>query len=172
MLQPPSLAALQKIQLESLQKLQELGPHKQPPPSDAEPERERGYQMTLDLMEKFPELMLKSPEIFHKLPELLQRLPPELRTPESSRTQSKSTSEDRNSSIGSSEGDAGPMDLSNDRVEGRGFDTGRAVDGDDVWSKYLRPFPSTDACIDGVSCEDAGKDHFHCLAEGCRIVFR
>jgi len=168
MVPSPSLAALQKIQLESFQKLQDL--EKKPSGSEADPER--NYQMTLDLMEKLPELMLKSPEIFHKIPELLQRLPPEMRPLESSRSLSKSLSEDRNSSVGSIEGDMGPMDLSNDRVDSRGNDSSRLLDSEEAWSKYLRPFAATDNCIDGASCEDAGKDHFHCLTDGCRVVFR
>lgn len=152
MLQPPNLAALQKIQLENLQKLQELeGGGKFTPHKGAEPEPERGYQATLDLMDKIPELMLKSPEIFHKLPELLQRLPTE-RLPKT---------DDKNA-----EGDTGPMDLSNDRTESR------AYENEDIWSRYLRPFSANEPCLDGSGCEDAGKDHFHCTVDGCRIVFR
>jgi hypothetical protein len=43
---------------------------------------------------------------------------------------------------------------------------------EDFWQKYLARFEATDKCAGGGQCEMLCKDHYHCLAEGCEMIFR
>ncbi|XP_023707022.1 zinc finger protein castor homolog 1 isoform X2 [Cryptotermes secundus] len=43
---------------------------------------------------------------------------------------------------------------------------------EDFWQKYLARFGPTDKCAGGGQCEMLFKEHYHCLAEGCEMIFR
>lgn len=43
---------------------------------------------------------------------------------------------------------------------------------EDFWQKYLTRFGPTDKCAGGGQCEMLFKEHYHCLAEGCEMIFR
>ena len=43
---------------------------------------------------------------------------------------------------------------------------------EDFWQKYLARFGPTDKCAGGGQCEMLFKEHFHCMAEGCEMIFR
>jgi hypothetical protein len=43
---------------------------------------------------------------------------------------------------------------------------------EDFWQKYLARFDVTDKCAGGGQCEMLFKEHYHCLAEGCEMIFR
>jgi hypothetical protein len=43
---------------------------------------------------------------------------------------------------------------------------------EDFWQKYLTRFGPTDKCSGGGQCEMLFKEHYHCLAEGCEMIFR
>lgn len=170
MLQPPSIHALQKLQMENLQKLQDLDnnflPHLKKPDTEDFPS---------DINEKYPE----------KIPEILQKIPPEIlaKNPEFLKFFNINIGKclDSANDSNSADSDITPIDLSNDKTD---LKTGNAnfdyedksvLDnngGEEIWCRYLKPFSATEICIDGASCEDASKDHFHCIADGCNVIFR
>ncbi|XP_069703969.1 zinc finger protein castor homolog 1-like isoform X2 [Periplaneta americana] len=43
---------------------------------------------------------------------------------------------------------------------------------EDFWQKYLARFGPTEKCAGGGQCEMLFKEHFHCMAEGCEMIFR
>ena len=43
---------------------------------------------------------------------------------------------------------------------------------EDFWQKYLARFGPTDKCAGFGQCELLFKEHYHCVAEGCEMVFR
>lgn len=199
MLQPPSLHALQKhFQMENLQKMQEMDNVnllQQKIQSEFENEVTTPPQVSPEILDKYPELVLKAPELLQKFPDLLQKIPNELlvKNPEFLKflnvniNKNIDSLNDANSSTESIENDSIPMDLSNDKSDNHKwsgsfneYDYDKLIDrsplensnGDEIWCKYLRPFSANETCIDGSTCEDANKDHFHCIADGCNVIFR
>lgn len=198
MLQPPSLHALQKLQIENLQKMQELDnaalmQHKIQTEFDAS---DFPSQLPPEIPDKYPELILKAPELIQKFPDLLQKIPNELlvKNPEFLKFlnlnlgKNADAGNDANSSAESVDNDSVPIDLSNDKSDGKtasnsglfgDFEYEKIAEGsplensgDEIWCRYLRPFGANETCIDGSTCEDAAKDHFHCVADGCNVIFR
>jgi hypothetical protein len=43
---------------------------------------------------------------------------------------------------------------------------------EDFWQKFLARFGPTDKCAGFGQCELLFKEHYHCLAEGCEMIFR
>ena len=43
---------------------------------------------------------------------------------------------------------------------------------EDFWQKYLARFGPTDKCAGIGQCELLFKEHYHCVAEGCEMIFR
>jgi len=43
---------------------------------------------------------------------------------------------------------------------------------EDFWQKYLARFGPADKCLGAGQCEMLFKEHYHCLAEGCEMLFR
>ncbi|KAK6635020.1 hypothetical protein RUM44_000269 [Polyplax serrata] len=198
LLPPTSLHALQKLQLENLQKLHELDSAGL---LDSSKKHHSDFESSSDYPHVSPELLEKYPEVLQKFPELFRKVPPELfmKNPEVLKFLNASlggkslaeTSAETNSSTEGTENDSTPMDLSNDKsdvsagkagqsVHSVDFEYDRVIDRspldvmglEEIWCKYLRPFAASETCIDGNTCEDAAKDHFHCVAEGCNVIFR
>lgn len=200
LLQPTSLHALQKLQIENLQKIHELDAvgllEKK---IQAEFESTDFPQVPADILEKYPELLLKAPELIQKFPEILKKIPHDalaknpdiLKFLNATVGKTVDAGTDANSSTESVDNDSIPIDLSNDKSSDGGksvhhptsllaeYDYDKIIDrspmdgaGDEIWCKYLRPFAANETCIDGNTCEDAAKDHFHCVAEGCNVIFR
>lgn len=199
MLQPSNLQALQKLQIENLQKIQELDNavqlEKKVLPESDNPDIP---QLSAELMEKYPELLLKAPELIQKFPEILRKIPHELILKNAEVLKFLNpgfgkgidSGADANSSAESIDNDSVPIDLSNDKSDGGkasthsgnflgDYDYDKVIDrspmdiiNEEIWCKYLRPFAANEICIDGSTCEDAAKDHFHCVAEGCNVIFR
>ncbi|XP_063220399.1 zinc finger protein castor homolog 1 isoform X2 [Bacillus rossius redtenbacheri] len=65
------------------------------------------------------------------------------------------------------------------------FSSGMAVDlstemasntfswnSEDFWQKYLARYQANEKCVGGGQCEYIFKEHIHCMAEGCDVIFR
>ncbi|KAL0276814.1 UNVERIFIED_CONTAM: hypothetical protein PYX00_004303 [Menopon gallinae] len=120
-----------------------------------------------------------------KHPEILQKIPPEIlaKNPEFLKFLNINIGKgvDSANDSNSADSDVAPMDLSNDKTDMKAgnshfdYEEKSLLDsnnGEEIWCRYLKPFSATETCIDGASCEDASKDHFHCVADGCNVIFR
>nr|CAD7261192.1 unnamed protein product [Timema shepardi] len=43
---------------------------------------------------------------------------------------------------------------------------------EDYWQKYLARYLINEKCVGGGQCELVFKEHYHCMAEGCEMIFR
>nr|CAD7438048.1 unnamed protein product [Timema bartmani] len=43
---------------------------------------------------------------------------------------------------------------------------------EDYWQKYLARYLTNEKCVGGGQCELVFKEHYHCMAEGCEMIFR